>query len=237
MDDGMGMDMGMGGLGMPLNASGFDLTNSTDAATFLGEILDDTELQVIANGYARDFWYGVVVVIGLAGLFNVLQKVDIKMRIRAVAKGRLRPAVPTSVFSKTVACLTAIGREATYYQYTPTSSSWIKIPPVGIITLLLAYLVYIIALEFINNNIPGAQHFTSLGVRAAWLAVAQVPLLILLAGKNNLIGFITGVSYERLNVLHRWSSRILLFLATLHLIFVHLAWNAYDLGPLEYATD
>lgn len=234
--DMMGMDS-MGGADTPLNASGLDLTNSTDASTFLGEILDDTELQVIANGYARDFWYGVVVIIGLAGIFNILQKLDFKMRIRAAAKGQQRPAVPYSLFSKYMATLTAIGREATYPQFTPTSSSWIKIPPLGIIILLLSYLVYVIILEFVNNDIAGAQHFTSLGIRAAWLAVAQVPLLILLAGKNNLIGFVTGVSYERLNVLHRWSARILLFLATLHLIFVHLAWNAYDLGPLEYSTD
>jgi hypothetical protein len=59
----------------------------------------------------------------------------------------------------------------------------------------------------------------------------------LLAGKNNLIGLISGVSYERLNVIHRWVARVLFFLVTLHVIFLHLAWNAYDLGPLEYSTD
>lgn len=94
-----------------------------------------------------------------------------------------------------------------------------------------------VLLEFVNNNVDGAQHYTSLGIRAAWLAVAQVPLLILLAGKNNLIGEVSGVGYERLNVLHRWVSRILLFLVTLHVMFLHLSWNAYYLGPLEYATD
>lgn len=101
----------------------------------------------------------------------------------------------------------------------------------------MAYFAWVILLEFVNNNVAGAQHFTSLAVRASWLGVAQVPLLILLAGKNNLIGALSGVSYERLNVLHRWVSRVLLFLITLHLIFLHLSWNAYDLGPLEYATD
>jgi ferric-chelate reductase len=111
------------------------------------------------------------------------------------------------------------------------------VPPVGTILLVVGYLAWVILLEFMNNDIQGAQHYTSLGVRAAWLAVAQVPLLILLAGKNNLIGLVTGVSYERLNVLHRWVARVLLFLATLHVIFVHLAWNAYGLKDLEYSTD
>lgn len=103
--------------------------------------------------------------------------------------------------------------------------------------LLVSYLAWVILLEFVNNNVQGAQHYTSLAVRAAWLGIAQVPLLILLAGKNNLIGLVSGISYERLNVIHRWSARILLFLVTLHVIFIHMSWNAYYLGPLEYATD
>jgi ferric-chelate reductase len=157
--------------------------------------------------------------------------------MRAAAANRPRPATPSNLFSKSVACITAIGREATYAQYTPKSSRFFKIPPVGTITLLVGYLAWVILLEFVNNDVEGAQHFTSLGVRAAWLGVAQVPLLILLAGKNNLIGAVVGVSYERLNVLHRWAARVLLVLVTLHMLFLHLSWNAYDLGPLEYATD
>jgi ferric-chelate reductase len=158
-------------------------------------------------------------------------------RIRAAAANRLRPATPSTIFSKAIACITAIGREATYAQYTPKNNKYLKVPPVGTISLLVVYLAWILLLEFVNNNVDGAQHYTSLGVRAAWLAVAQVPLLILLAGKNNLIGAVSGVSYERLNVLHRWVARMLLLLVTLHMLFLHVSWNAYDLGPLEYSTD
>jgi ferric-chelate reductase len=154
----------------------------------------------------------------------------------AVAK-RPRPAKPSNVFSKTVACVTAIGREATYAQYTPKSSIFFRVPPIGTIGLLVIYLAWALVLEFVNNNVDGSQHYTSLGIRAAWLGVAQVPLLILLAGKNNLIGAVSGVSYERLNVLHRWVSRVLLFFVTLHVLLLHVSWNAYGLGPLEYSTD
>lgn len=136
-----------------------------------------------------------------------------------------------------IASLTAIIREATYAQFTPVHSRFIKLPPVGTIALVVGYLAWVILLVFVDNNVDGAQHFTSLGVRASWMGVAQVPLLILLAGKNNLIGAVTGVGYERLQILHRWTARIMLFLVTLHVIFLHLSWNAYDLGPLEYATD
>ena len=123
-------------------------------------------------------------------------------------------------------------------QLTPTGRGfWVKVPPFGTVGLLLAYLAFVLALEFINNDVQGAQHYQALGIRAAWLAVAQVPLLILLAGKNNLIGFVTGVSYERLNVLHRWVSRVLLLLATLHLGYQNYGWNLYGLVHIEWSTD
>lgn len=157
--------------------------------------------------------------------------------MRAAAANRPRPASPANSFSRALATITAIHREASYAQYTPVNNRFLKVPPIGTIALLVGYLSWVILLEFSNNNIAGAQHFTSLGVRAAWLAIAQVPLLILLAGKNNLIGLVTGVSYERLNVIHRWVARVLLVLATLHVIFLHLAWNAYGLKDLEYSTD
>lgn len=139
---------------------------------------------------------------------------------------------------KAVAAITAIGREASYTQFTPSGRfSSIKVPPTGTLILLVVYVAFVLVLEFANNNGAGVLKYTSMGIRAAWLAVAQVPLLILLAGKNNLIGLASGISYERLNVLHRWVSRVLFLLATFHVIFLHVAWNKYDLGPVEYATD
>ena len=92
-------------------------------------------------------------------------------------------------------------------------------------------------MEFINDDIPGAQHYTALGVRAGWLAVAQVPLIVLLAGKNNIIGLFTGVSYERLNILHRWVARGLLLLATFHFGFQSYGWAKFGLMKLEWKTD
>jgi ferric-chelate reductase len=92
-------------------------------------------------------------------------------------------------------------------------------------------------IQFHDNNIPGAQHYTSLGVRASWLAVAQIPLLLLLSGKANLIGALVGVSYERLNVLHRWVSRAMLLLITLHFGYQSYGWNQYGLMQLEWTTD
>jgi len=76
----MPMDNGSPTTLTPLNDSGVDFSNFTQAYNFQQEILDDTILQVIANGYARDFWYGIVVVIGIATIFNVTRKVLLWMR-------------------------------------------------------------------------------------------------------------------------------------------------------------
>jgi hypothetical protein len=72
---------GMGGDGLaPLNASGVDFSNETQAMDFLGAMLDDSVLQIYGNAYARDFWYGVVVFLGVAGISNVMWRLTLKMR-------------------------------------------------------------------------------------------------------------------------------------------------------------
>lgn len=73
----MSDSMTMGGAptdGSALNDTGFDFSNMTQAADFLGEILDDTVFQIDGNAAARHFWYGVCAVIAIAAFFNFAQK-------------------------------------------------------------------------------------------------------------------------------------------------------------------
>lgn len=71
MDGGMGMGGDDSSSG-PLTPAGVDFSNETDAFNFLQEILDDTDLQVDGNNAARNFWYGIVVVVAIAGICNVI---------------------------------------------------------------------------------------------------------------------------------------------------------------------
>lgn len=64
----------------PLNASGVDFSNATQAMDFLGDMLDDTIFQVDGNAFARYFWYGMVVCIGIAAIHNTIWRVTLKMR-------------------------------------------------------------------------------------------------------------------------------------------------------------
>lgn len=64
----------------PLTSAGVDFSNETQAFDFLQEILDDSTLGLVGNQYARYFWYGVVVVIGIATICNVMQRAVLRMR-------------------------------------------------------------------------------------------------------------------------------------------------------------
>ena len=137
-----------------------------------------------------------------------------------------------------MATITALVRESTYLQMTPTRRAlWFRVPPMGTIILVLAHFTFVIVLEFANNNVPGAQFWQARGIRAAWLAVAQVPLLILLVMKNNPLSWMVGISYERLNVLHRWTARIMLFLTILHFGYQSYGWQKFGVIVLEWKTD
>lgn len=67
-----------------------------------------------------------------------------------------------------------------------------------------------------------------IGYRTGFVSLAQLPLIFLLAGKNNIIGFLIGSSYERLNWLHRWTARILFLTVTIHMGFWFIGWARYD---------
>lgn len=64
-------------------------------------------------------------------------------------------------------------------------------------------------------------------------AFAQLPLIVGLAGKNNLISYFTGISYEKLNYLHRASGRVCVLTSWVHWIL----WVQKGLGKHGPTTD
>ena len=150
---------------------------------------------------------------------------------------RPRPAQPSNRLTSTLAAITTVAREVSYPQFTPQRSKWVRIPPFGAIILILVYLSFVLGLQYFNSDYPGAQYWQAIGFRAAWLTVAQFPLLMLLAGKNNMIGLLAGVSYERLQILHRWVARVMLLTATMHGGYQAYGWNESGVFYLEISTD
>ncbi|KAK7204946.1 ferric reductase NAD binding domain-containing protein [Myxozyma melibiosi] len=60
------------------------------------------------------------------------------------------------------------------------------------------------------------QRTRYLGDRAAVIATILFPSLYMFAGRNNILQYITGWSYETFNVLHRWTGRWMLIQASVH---------------------
>lgn len=71
------------------------------------------------------------------------------------------------------------------------------------------------------------------GFRAAWVSVTQIPLIYCLSCKINVISLITGISYERLNWLHRWVSRTLFLTVIVHWSYFFTEWSLADFVQLE----
>ena len=134
--------------------------------------------------------------------------------------------------------MTAVVREVTYPQYAFDRYSWIpKTPPTGVGLLLILYFAFLVGLELVQDFVPGAYYYQAFGLRAGWLSTTQLPLLIMLVGKHNLLGFFTGVSHERLNILHRWVARCIWLTVTLHWALMQRSWTLYGVASLEIATD
>lgn len=57
-----------------------------------------------------------------------------------------------------------------------------------------------------------------LAVRAGMESISLIPIIIILSGKTNLISQVTGISYEKINVYHRWVSFMCCLLAWVHAV-------------------
>ncbi|RMZ07837.1 hypothetical protein D0864_01912 [Hortaea werneckii] len=78
-----------------------------------------------------------------------------------------------------------------------------------------------------------AYKWEKVGFRAAWVSIAQIPLVFLLSTKFNLFSLLTGISYERLNWIHRWTARTLFLTVIVHWSFFFQEWVLADFVQLE----
>lgn len=79
----------------------------------------------------------------------------------------------------------------------------------GVLALLLASFVFLTALVFAARPFyrPHLGYGSPpLAIRSGLLAFACIPLFIALTGKMDLVTMLTGISYEKLDVLHQWAA-------------------------------
>ena len=98
-------------------------------------------------------------------------------------------------------------------------------------------MIVVLVLCFYKLDTPDAWSWEDIGYRTGFVSIAQLPLIVLLAGKDNIIGALTGFGYERLNWLHRWTARTLWLSTTLHMGFWFRNWARYDYITVKLTTD
>lgn len=110
-------------------------------------------------------------------------------------------------------------------------------PTLGKVVLVAANLAVLLTLCFYGLEPGNYASFENIGYRTGRITACQLPLLFLLAGKRNIVGYLVGCSYERINWLHRWAARCMLVTTTLHMGYWFYGWGRYDYISTRIATD
>ncbi|KAF2712130.1 hypothetical protein K504DRAFT_371886 [Pleomassaria siparia CBS 279.74] len=179
--------------------------------------------------FAKYYWYVVVCAVGIATLVNMFNYALYRQRLSAARAGLPKPSKPKSPFSVAVATLFAIVREASHFSLRIRVKGRIfSLPTVGRASLIAGNIVVILVLCFYGFDLTDQWSKEDIGYRCGVIAVTQLPLIFVLAGKNNIVGYLTGISYERINWLHRWCARCLLLTVTIHMGYFFASWAPYD---------
>lgn len=103
--------------------------------------------------------------------------------------------------------------------------------------IILANIVTLMVLCFYKLDTTNQWKWEDVGYRTGFITIAQLPLIFLLAGRQNIIGYLAGMGYERLNWFHRWVSRTLWLTATIHMGFWFRDWGQYDYITYQLKND
>ncbi|KAH8717125.1 hypothetical protein GQ44DRAFT_829589 [Phaeosphaeriaceae sp. PMI808] len=184
------------------------------------------------------YWAVVGSAVGVAAMVNLYTNVLCKQRIHATRAGVQNPAKPRSWFALWNATIFALTREASNYSLRiPLKSRILRFPSVGRLSLVLANLITLLVLCSYGLDLNGRFTREDVAFRCGVVTVSQLPQIFLLAGKNNIVGYLTGMSYERLNWLHRWCARTMLLTATLHMGYFFRLWAPYDYIGYKLKND
>jgi predicted ferric reductase len=183
------------------------------------------------------FWAFIGSALGMAVLVNVFNQILYHQRM-AILRSAPNAARPNSFIFQAQATITSVIREFSYYS--PPGKIWkwrFYQPPAGPVTMMVGYIVLITVSCLYRFNPQDFLQWEDIGYRSGFIAVCQLPLIVLLAGKRNLVGFFTGVGYERLNWLHRWVARSLLFTILIHMGYWMTEWAKFDYIMVKIKTD
>ncbi|KAK5121666.1 hypothetical protein LTR85_004838 [Meristemomyces frigidus] len=218
--------MDMGGMGM---SGGMGMASSG---------LSTPVNKAIAHGY----WYAIAAVTGFLTCIRILSAVQRRRRLRlSEEEPHTVSSRPSGVVSQSYATTLATWRELAYPQpwyFTGRISKYFSPLPIGRWLILALYWIIVLA-SLWSGTILGprdpmyAYKWEKVGFRAAWVSVAQIPFVYLLSCKFNIFSLATGISYERLNWLHRWAARTVFLTVIVHWSFFVREWWLADFVQVE----
>jgi len=191
---------------------------------------------------AHAFWYIVAAFVGLLAVIRCISWFQSRSRQAAHNDGRQAvPSRPQGYFAQVWATATATFRELAYPQplvFTGRISKYFTPPPVGRCLVLAVYWIVILTMLWSNTILTESSSeyiykWEKVGFRAAWVSVTQIPFIYLLSCKFNPISLLTGISYERLNWLHRWTARTVFLTIIVHWTFFFQEWVEADFVKLQ----
>ncbi|KAG8881539.1 hypothetical protein FRB98_004255 [Tulasnella sp. 332] len=162
-------------------------------------------------------WIGVLGLIGLVTLAHLIGRTLSYLRRKFAARwvGGKRPSNACSRTGKGCTkwipgTMVATFRKACVRKsHTAERMGMSSLGEVAVVTFYYCFNIILVVCGA-NGHIDYMAH------HAARLVFANLPLVIGLAAKNNVISYATGFSYESLNVFHRWCARLILILSTIH---------------------
>ncbi|KAJ7082379.1 ferric reductase like transmembrane component-domain-containing protein [Mycena belliarum] len=160
--------------------------------------------------YPLQIWYLLASFIALISIIHFAAQLSARLRTphapgrRKVPTLRRLPAAVLHVF-RTTAFRITVSRGS----YTLNLTEFF---------LGCAYMAVIFTWAFINTTNLAGERFAPryYANRSGFIAATQFPLLIALGMKNNIITFLTGVGFDKLNLLHRIVARVLCVLLWIH---------------------
>ena len=112
-----------------------------------------------------------------------------------------------------------------YFLYAPFARlPWrfgtsLKIPQIAIVLVYLTLIgLAMIWKSDINPDAADSGHEKDF-MRTGWVAMSQVPIVVALGVRSNIVGMCVGKGYERLKVFHKIVGRVIFLASTLHVAF------------------
>ncbi|KAK1220752.1 hypothetical protein PQX77_016466 [Marasmius sp. AFHP31] len=181
--------------------------------------------------YEADWDYAQPTVI----FFCVAVACAMGLHVIFLLRNRTSSARPASGLKGTLN--SALDKITAVFRYTTSKQYRLRVPFLTYYSPPLAAIIAVAGIfAFIMGMMLGPRPYewptmkmgmsAPIATRSGWLALAMMPFMVAFAMKVNLITMLTGVSHEKMQVLHRWTAFIMYIPTLVHTFF-------YIVGQLQ----